>query len=183
VLPNHTAPGEVVFSHTHQGFAWNTTWSRGEAWALYGFATAYRETHDQRMLATAQKIADYILSELPEDGVPWYDFNDEGVLYRNRDSSAAAIIAGGLQRLADTMPDKGKAATYRNATRHITQSLINRYLTPSFAGDTTPPGLLRHGCSTRPADVGLIYGQYFLLETLLELQKEGQGMPSSSAGL
>jgi unsaturated chondroitin disaccharide hydrolase len=170
VLPNHAKPGEEVFSHTHQGFAWNTTWSRGEAWALYGFVTAYQETHDQRMLATAQKIADYILSELPEDGVPWYDFNDEGVLYRNRDSSAAAITAGGLLKLSETTPDQTQAATYLKASRHITQSLIDRYLTPSFTGDSTPPGLLRHGSSTRPSDVGLIYGQYFLLDTLLALQ-------------
>lgn len=178
-LPNDAAQGQRVFEHTHQGYAWNTTWSRGEAWALYGFAVAYRETHDPRMLATAEKVAGYTLAELPSDGVPWYDFNDQGVLHRNRDSSAAAVIAGGLLQLSRVEPDRQKAAAYRSECERIVHSLIDRYLTPSYTGDSTPAGLLRHGCSTHPSDTGLIYGEYFLLDTLLQLEATGATTPAA----
>jgi len=181
-LANDSKPGDVIFTHTHQGLASGTTWSRGAGWALYGFSKGYAATHDVRLLAAATKIADYVVGELPDDGVPWFDFDDEGVHYRNRDSSAAVIIAGGLLGLSQQVPDKSKADIYREQSKRITQSLIDRYLTPAGRGDSTPAGVLRHGCSTRPADGMLIYGQYYLLETLLALEDEEKKSSGRSGG-
>ncbi len=74
-----TATGRKIKGMTHQGLNDSSMWARGQAWAIYGYTMVYRETRDPQFLDFAQKVTDVYLSRLPEDGIPYWDFDDPGI--------------------------------------------------------------------------------------------------------
>ena len=101
------ATGAVKSRTTVQGAANSSTWARGQAWTIHGFTMVYRETGDVRFLNTARRAADWYLSHLPADQIPYWDFNAPGIPDAPRDTSAAAIAASGLLKLRSTRPRQG----------------------------------------------------------------------------
>jgi unsaturated chondroitin disaccharide hydrolase len=159
--------GTPLGGFTAQGYADESCWSRGHAWAIHGYAQTYRYTGEVRFRDVARRLADYALAHLPADGVPLWDYRLPADAPQHRDSSAAAIEAAGLFLLADTLGDDPAAEGYRAAARRILDGLIAGYTT--FAHPEAE-GLLIHGVShvaRGRSDTMLPYGDYFFVEALL----------------
>ena len=94
--------GQKIAGQTFQGFADDSTWARGQGWAIYGFTTSYRETNDERYLEKALAAANFVLDHenYPEDGTPYWDFNDPRIPQINRDASAGTIYASAFYELS-----------------------------------------------------------------------------------
>ena len=173
--------GKVLSRETAQGYANNSTWSRGQAWGIYGFTMTYRETKEKRFLTAAQKMADFYLDnkELPSDKVPYWDFNandngfqpsvKSGALktpVKYRDASAAAVTASALIELSTFLGEKGEK--YKEAGVDILHSLSG----PSYKATTGKNGnfILKHSVGSIPhgveIDVPLVYADYYYLEAL-----------------
>lgn len=161
------ATGEPLGGSTHQGLSQDSCWSRGQAWAIHGFALSYAYTGQDRFRDLAKNLAGYALARLPEDGVPFWDYSLDPSTRPYRDSSAGAITAAGLLLLAGQLTDPAEAAYYRGAGLRILRSLARHYSTAGFA---QAEGLLRHGAyhvGAGMADNMLAFGDYFYLEALL----------------
>jgi unsaturated chondroitin disaccharide hydrolase len=104
-----TGTGHFLAS-TQQGLRPDSCWSRGLAWALYGFGTVYRHTGDQQFLVTACRCADWFIDHLPPGRVPYWDFDVSEQRDLKWDSSAAAIAASGLLQLAELTRKRSQAA-------------------------------------------------------------------------
>ncbi|MCB9911741.1 MAG: glycoside hydrolase family 88 protein [Planctomycetes bacterium] len=164
------ATGAVLWKGTHQGYADNSTWSRGQAWAIYGFTMTYRYTHEQVFLDGACRVAEYWLKNVPPDGVPYWDFQAPGIPNEPRDTSAAAIAAAGLLELGTAVNDPVLGSKYRQAGVALLRTLSQA---PYLAEGSNSDGILLHGVGNKPAnsevDVSLIYGDYYFLEALRRL--------------
>ncbi len=165
VVAFDTVSGEVKHKTTSQGLSGQSSWSRGQAWALYGFALAYRETKHLPFRAAAEKVARYFLSHLPPDRIPYWDFCDPTAPDCPKDSSAAAIASVGLLELSTILGMK-EGARYRDAAMEILTSLVRDYLNP----DPEQDGILLHGCYHKPAgrsvDSSLIWGDFYFAKAL-----------------
>ena len=158
-----------------QGASCETAWSRGQSWAIYGYTMMYRETKDLAYLAFAQKVSDFAINHpnMPEDGVPYWDFGAPG---EERDSSAASVMASGLLELS-TFVGGEKGAKYRAfAVKQLLSLCSDAYFAkPGENGDW----LLKHGVGHKPVgseiDVPLDYGDYYFLEALLRFRRLAGG--------
>ncbi|WP_129714731.1 glycoside hydrolase family 88 protein [Pedobacter sp. SYP-B3415] len=165
--------GQPKQKRTAQGAANESAWSRGQAWGLYGFTVMFRETKDQKYLAQAEAIADFMLkhANFPADKVPYWDFNAPGIPNALRDASAAAITASALLELAGYVP--ARSAWYKQTAASMLMRLSsNDYLA---APGTNAGFLLKHSVGHLPAksevDVPLSYADYYFVEALIRLKK------------
>ena len=152
---------------THQGYSDSSSWVRGQAWGLYGYTLMYRETQVKKYLDQAQKIAAFILNhpKMPEDKIPYWDFDAPNIPSEPRDASAAAVIASALLELSSYVPEN---KTYFATAEMILKNLSsNEYL--SAKGEN---GLfiLKHSTGNWPKkseiDAPLSYADYYFLEAL-----------------
>lgn len=160
--------GEFMRGCTHQGYADDTMWARGQSWAIYGYTMCYRFTKDPRYLDFACKVTDVYLKGLPEDMVPYWDFNDPMIPNVSRDASAAAVVASALIELSGYVGGE-KGAQYLEDAKAMLASLHSNYR----SGDINPSFLL-HSTGHRPAgseiDYSIIYADYYYIEALLRLK-------------
>lgn len=113
--------GSVERKQTHQGKNDDSSWARGQAWAVYGYTACYRETGDKKYLDFAKNIADMIMNRVKtEDAIPYWDYDAPVTKETPRDASAAAVTASALLEMS-TMLDDGKV--YFDYAEKILKSL------------------------------------------------------------
>ena len=164
--------GAPLYGKTHQGYSDQSSWARGQAWSIYGFALGYRHTRDEQLLRLTKRLANFFLNRLPEDGVCYWDLHFTSG-NEPRDSSAAAIAACGLLELAAHLPTSdADRRSYETAASLIVRELSLRYRT---GAGPTENGVLKHAVYHMPNKVGVdescIWGDYFYLEALVRLSR------------
>jgi len=170
VVDYDTLSYEPRLKITHQGFNDESSWARGQGWAIYGYTMAYRYTQDPIYLKQANATAAFYLkhTNLPEDGIPYWDFDDPSIPKAPRDVSAATLIASALVELYGYT----KNEDYLNYSKKVIKSLeSDEYVLQS---NNTAPFILDHSTGNWPkndeVDGPIVYGDYYFLETLIRLK-------------
>jgi unsaturated chondroitin disaccharide hydrolase len=169
--------GKKIKAVTHQGYADNSLWARGQSWAIYGYTMTYRETRDPKFLDFAQKVTDVYLKRLPADLIPYWDFDAPEIPNAPRDASAAAITASALLELSTLVKDKKKATLYRTKAEQMLEVLS----TNQYQSRNTNSAFLLHSTGHKPnnseVDASINYADYYYIEALMRAKKLKEGKP------
>ncbi|MDO4328057.1 MAG: glycoside hydrolase family 88 protein [Lachnospiraceae bacterium] len=170
--------GEPTYGVTHQGNRNGSAWARGQAWGVYGIALSYRYLKEASYIDLFCKVTDYFLCHLPEDLIPYWDFDFDTGSTEPRDSSAAAIAVCGMLEMAKYL-DEERAAYYRQAACRMLRALIDQCGNRDIRQSN---GLLLHGtyardskentCANRGVDECNTWGDYFYMEALTRMVKD-----------
>jgi unsaturated chondroitin disaccharide hydrolase len=171
---NYTT-GEPINGCTKQGYSDESCWSRGQAWAIYGFALMYSFTKNEEYLNASIKLAEYFIKKLTIFNLPYWDFEVEDLSFKPWDSSAACIAVCGMLEIEGLVKDEVLKKYFHEWSRKILDS-VNHYCSTILTEDSE--ALLLHGCAgpvyyiENPSkvfgnsDVPLIFGDYFYVEAL-----------------
>ena len=165
--------GEVEKKNTHQGHSDNSAWARGQAWGFYGYTMMYRETKDQKYLEQAKKIVDFMIDHpnMPEDKIPYWDFDAPDIPDAPRDASAAAIMASALIEFSGYV-EPAAAKRYLD----VAETQLRTLASPQYFAEPETNGnfILKHSVGHLPGnsevDVPLTYADYYFIEALLRYQ-------------
>ncbi len=170
--------GEPLKGVTHQGYRDGSAWARGQAWGVYGVALSYRYTKQKEYIKTFKEITDFFIEKLPEDLVPYWDFDFDKTSNEPKDSSAAAIAACGMLEMAKHL-EEDDAKYYTDVARRIIKSLVDHY---SVKDPKISNGQLLHSvyakkspyntCNDRGVDECSTWGDYFYFEAITRLAKD-----------
>lgn len=170
-----TLTGNCIKKCTHQGYADESMWARGQAWAIYGYAVVFRETGDPKYLEFAEKLVDVYLKNLPEDYVPYWDFNAPDIPNVPKDASAACIVASALLEMSGFYGN-GQGEKYKEAAEKMLCSLSS----DKYQSRDTNVAFLLHSTGHWPAkseiDASIIYADYYYIEALLRLKRINEGL-------
>lgn len=170
-----TLTGNCIKKCTHQGYADESMWARGQAWAIYGYTVVFRETGDPKYLEFAEKLVDVYLKNLPEDYVPYWDFNAPDIPNAPRDASAACVVASALLEMSGFYGN-GQGEKYKEAAEKMLCSLSSdKYQ----SRDTNVAFLLHstgHWSAKSEIDASIIYADYYYIEALLRLKRINEGL-------
>lgn len=173
--------GEFLRQSTQQGFRADSCWSRGLAWAIHGFGTAYAYARDPLLLATAEACADFYIRHTPPDGVPPWDYDAPPSSRGQVDTSAAAAAASGLFQLSGLVTDATKGHFYGETACHILATLCRDWLAEP---DPQWEGILKGGVYHMHKNLGVnesvMWGEYYFLEALAKALAADERLTISS---
>lgn len=180
IRPNNTVYHVVVYDNktgralrkvTHQGYADESVWARGQAWGIYGYTMVYRETGNKKYLKIAEKLAKAYLQRLSDDYVPFWDFDDPSIPNTVRDASAACIVASAFLELSEQQKNERRKIFYRNRAEWMLRSLSS----PDYLSGSENDAFLLHSTGNKRAnsevDIPIIYADYYYIEALVRLKK------------
>ncbi|KAF9049207.1 d-4,5 unsaturated-glucuronyl hydrolase-like protein [Hymenopellis radicata] len=169
VVEYNETTGDVIKKRTAQGYSDSSTWTRGQAWAVYGFANMYNWTKNTDFLDTSRKLATFFLDNIPSDGIIPWDFNAP-TADRPVDSSAATIVATALLFLSKIEPDSSNAKKWQTNAVEILNNVT------TLAWNEPWESLLSNGTVNKPGDnflTGITYGDYYYVVAGNELISMG----------
>ena len=175
VISYDTISGQPEKKNTCQGYAHESCWARGQGWALYGYTMMYRETGQEKYLQHATNVARFIMNHprLPEDKIPYWDFDAPGIPNELRDASAGALMASAFIELSQyTEGDFSKQCL------SVAETQLKTLSSPEYLAEpgTNCNFILKHSVGNNPGkaevDVPLTYADYYYVEALVRYKRD-----------